>query len=241
MKKSGGIKVVRILYWHSGEGEVSSMNCADFQRVLPEVMESGGGVEETAHLRSCVICSDLIQDLKYIAEAARMLVPMEDPSPRVWASIEQSLEREGLIRPSRGTVRLEPFLIPGVRPRNVYGWAGIAALALVAISMLVFNRLHTPVSAGDPTKSDINITQGIVAPAADVSEEDKPLISAIAKKDPAMGETYKKKLHNAEAYIYDARRALQQDPGDGFARQQLMNAYQQRQMVYESAVSYTTR
>src|SRR5262245_40810797 len=131
MKKSGGIKVVRILYWQSGEGEVSSMNCADFQRVLPEVMESGGGAEETAHLRSCAICSDLVQDLKYIAEAARMLVPMEDPSPRVWTGIEESLQREGLIRPSRGTVRLEPFLIPGVRPRNVYGWAGIAALALV--------------------------------------------------------------------------------------------------------------
>src|SRR5215510_14840553 len=108
MKRSGGIKV-RILYWQSGEGDASCMNCADFQRVLPEVMEGGGGAEETAHLRSCSICSDLVQDLKYIAEAARMLVPMEDPSPRVWESLERSLEREGLIRPSRGTVRLEPF------------------------------------------------------------------------------------------------------------------------------------
>ena len=214
------------------------MNCADFQRVLPEVMESGGGAEETAHLRSCAICSDLVQDLKYIAEAARMLVPMEDPSPRVWANIEQSLESEGLIRPSRGTVRLEPFLIPGARRGNVYSWAGIAALGLVAISLLVFNRLHTPVSVGDTANNGINISTG--TPVADVSEEDKPLISAIAKKDPAMGETYKKKLHNADDYIHDARRSLQQNPSDDFARQQLMNAYQQRQMVYESAVSYTT-
>jgi hypothetical protein len=240
MKKSGGIKVVRVLYWQSGEGEASSMNCADFQRVLPEVMESGGGVEESAHLRSCAICSDLVQDLKYIAEAARMLVPMEDPAPRVWANIEQSLEREGLIRPSRGTVRLEPFLIPGARPRNVYGWAGIAALGLVAISMLVFNRLHAPLSVGDTAKSGINSTQGTTA-AADISDDDKPLISAITKKDPAMGEAYKKKLHNAEDYIYDARRSLQKNPDDDFARQQLMNAYQQRQVVYESAVSYTTQ
>jgi hypothetical protein len=169
-----------------------------------------------------------------------MLVPMEDPSPRVWASIEESLQREGLIRPSRGTVRLEPFLIPGARPHNVYGWAGIAALCLVAISMLVFNRLHSPGVVGDPTAKNV-IIQEPTSPAADVSEEDKPLISAIAKKDPAVGEAYKKKLHNAEAYIYDARQALQQNPGDDFARQQLMNAYQQRDVVYESAVSYTTR
>jgi hypothetical protein len=212
------------------------MNCADFQRVLPEVMESGGDTEETAHLRSCAICSDLVQDLKYIAEAARMLVPMEDPSPRVWSGIEESLQREGLIRPSRGgTVRLEPFLIPGARRGNVYSWTGIAALGLVAISLLVFNRLHTSVSVGDPGKNDINISQG-----TPVAEEDKPLISAIAKKDPAMGETYKKKLHSADDYIHDARLSLQQNPDDDFARQQLMNAYQQRQMVYESAVSYTT-
>lgn len=217
------------------------MNCADFQRILPEVMESGGGVEETAHLRSCAICSDLVQDLKYIAEAARMLVPMEDPSPRVWANIEQSLESEGLIRPSRGTVRLEPFLIPGARPRNVYGWAGIAALGLVAISMLVFDRLHRTDTTGDPTNNDITNNRVIPSGATDVREEDKPLISAITKKDPAMGEAYKTKLRNAEAYIHNARHALQQDPADDFARQQLMNAYQQRQVVYESAVSYTTR
>lgn len=214
------------------------MNCADFQRILPEVMEGGGGAEETAHLRSCAICSDLVQDLKYIAEAARMLVPMEDPSPRVWESLEKSLEREGLIRPSRGTVRLEPFLIPGARRGNIYGWAGIAALALIAISMLVFNRLHSPASVGE---SGINISQGTTPSPVDVSDDDKPLLSAIAQKNPAMGEAYKKKLHNAEAYISDAKRSLQQNPEDAFARQQLMNAYQQRAVVYENAVSYTTR
>ena len=214
------------------------MNCVDFQRVLPEVMESGGGTEETAHLHSCAICSDLVQDLKYIAEAARMLVPMQDPSPRVWESIEKSLEHEGLIRPSRGTVRLEPFLIPGARRGNLYGWAGISALALVAITMLVFNRLHTPASVGE---SGINITQGNIPTQAEVSDDDKPLLSAVAQKNPAMGETYKKKLHNAEAYISEAKHSVQQNPGDAFARQQLMNAYQQRAVVYETAVSYTTR
>ena len=213
------------------------MNCADFQRVLPEVMESGGGAEESAHLHSCAICSDLVQDLKYIAEAARMLVPMQDPSPHVWESIGKSLEREGLIRPSRGTVRLEPFLIPGARRGNLYGWAGISALALVAITMLVFNRLHTA-PAG---KDDINITRVDTPNQTEVSDDDQPLLSAVTQKNPAMGETYKKKLHNAEAYISEAKHSVQQNPGDAFARQQLMNAYQQRAVVYETAVSYTTR
>jgi hypothetical protein len=64
------------------------MNCAEFQKILPEYMESGGSVEEQTHLSSCSVCSDLVQDLQYIAEAAKLLLPMEEPSPRVWQGIQ---------------------------------------------------------------------------------------------------------------------------------------------------------
>src|SRR5438046_4963526 len=89
------------------------MTCAEFQHDLPEFIESGGNQEQMGHLNTCPICSDLVQDLKYIADAARLLVPMHDPSPTVWQGIEQSLRREGLLRPAGGTARLEPFLILG--------------------------------------------------------------------------------------------------------------------------------
>src|SRR5437762_13542456 len=72
------------------------MTCAEFQHDLPEFIESGGKQEQMGHLNTCPICSDLVQDLKYIADAARLLVPMHDPSPTVWQGIEQSLRREGL-------------------------------------------------------------------------------------------------------------------------------------------------
>jgi len=211
------------------------MNCADFQRVLPDIIETGGGAEESSHLHSCAICSDLVQDLKYIAEAARMLVPMEDPSPQVWARIESSLQREGFVRPARGTVRMEPFLISGNRRGNFYGWAGIAAMALIAITMLVFGRLHSVPAVDTGTTAS-------TAPAPEVmSADDKVLLNAIDQKNHSMGEMYKKKLRSVESYITDARHSVKQNPGDDIARQQLMNAYQQKAAVYEMAVSYTTR
>src|SRR5260370_20868621 len=80
-----------------------------------------------------------------------MLVPMEDPSPRVWESIERSLEREGLTRPVRGTVRMDPFLIPGPRRTNFYGWSGIAAVVLAALTILAYQRLQSPTVANGPT------------------------------------------------------------------------------------------
>ena len=78
------------------------MTCAEFQRVLPYIIDTGGNAEQEQHLRECDVCSDLVKDLKYIADQAKLLVPMEDPSPRVWDGLQKSLEREGLVERRRG-------------------------------------------------------------------------------------------------------------------------------------------
>lgn len=74
------------------------MTCAEFQRVLPYIIDTGGNAEQEEHLRHCPVCADLVADLKYIADQAKLLVPMEDPSPRVWEGLQKSLEREGLVK-----------------------------------------------------------------------------------------------------------------------------------------------
>ena len=83
----------------SGTGERKTMTCAEFQEVLPFIFESGGDAKEMEHLKTCQVCSDLVQDLRYIADQAKLLLPLRDPSPQVWDNIQTSLEREGLIRP----------------------------------------------------------------------------------------------------------------------------------------------
>jgi hypothetical protein len=70
------------------------MNCAEFQRDLPYIIDSGGNAEHRAHLATCPVCSDLVSDLRYIAEQAKLLVPMEEPPARVWQNIEQALQQE---------------------------------------------------------------------------------------------------------------------------------------------------
>jgi hypothetical protein len=86
------------------------MTCAEFQEALPYIIDSGGDAEHKAHLESCAVCSDLVSDLKYIAEQAKMLVPMEDPPKRVWNGIQRSLEREGLLtRPAGNRGRVLKF------------------------------------------------------------------------------------------------------------------------------------
>jgi predicted anti-sigma-YlaC factor YlaD len=77
------------------------MNCAEFQRDLPLIIDTGGNGTQEEHLRTCDVCRDLVSDLRYIAEQAKLLVPMEDPSPKVWDGIERRLKTEGLVKPPR--------------------------------------------------------------------------------------------------------------------------------------------
>ncbi len=82
-------------------GRDKQMTCAEFQRDLPLIIDSGGTPEQDEHLHSCDVCRGLVSDLRYIAEQAKLLVPMQDPSPKVWDGIEEKLKLEGLVKPAQ--------------------------------------------------------------------------------------------------------------------------------------------
>jgi hypothetical protein len=80
-------------------GRKDQMTCTEFQSDLPLIIDSGSSPAHDQHLRSCDVCRDLVNDLRYIADQAKLLVTMEEPSPRVWNGIEERLKREGLVKP----------------------------------------------------------------------------------------------------------------------------------------------
>jgi hypothetical protein len=68
------------------------MNCVELQHSLVEI-EDGSGADQRAHLKTCPTCSSLIAELNLIADAATDLRAAEEPSPRVWRSIQNAVER----------------------------------------------------------------------------------------------------------------------------------------------------
>ena len=72
----------------------TSMTCGEFQAQLPELFESGIDLKEQDHLKTCEQCSSLVQDLEYIAQQAKLLLPIHDPSPAVWENIQTTLSSE---------------------------------------------------------------------------------------------------------------------------------------------------
>jgi hypothetical protein len=214
------------------------MNCQKFQEVLPYIIESGGSEEEEGHLRTCPHCAELVQDLKYIATQAKLLLPMHDPSPRVWAGIEQSLHRQGLISEGRPSLMGQITTTHSAQTKSwtPLGWA-LAAIALMGFSLLLINyRPQLP-----PAQS---AAQNVSAPAAAVETAaleaaDQQLVTQVSQQSPAVGRAYEDSLREVNAYISDAQQAVDQDPQDDAAREHLLGAYQQKEMLYEMATART--
>lgn len=80
-----------------GDQDKSSSGCAEFQAQLPHLMESGADLSGQPHLQQCKYCSSLVSDLEYIAQQAKLLLPLHEPSPAVWSNIKGTLTREGLM------------------------------------------------------------------------------------------------------------------------------------------------
>jgi hypothetical protein len=72
--------------------DLGAMTCEEFQDRLPELIGSVGGAVGHPHLRSCVRCRALLDDLESIAEAARQLLPTVEPSDELWKHIESALK-----------------------------------------------------------------------------------------------------------------------------------------------------
>jgi hypothetical protein len=74
--------------------DATNMDCAHFQERLPELFESGADLSADLHLKSCSNCAALVRDLEYIAQQAKLLLPLHDPSPGVWNNIQTAIQRD---------------------------------------------------------------------------------------------------------------------------------------------------
>jgi len=211
------------------------MTCAEFQQELPDVLEGASRAELEAHLRSCPNCSELVSDLKAISEQAHQLRESEEPSPRVWKSIEAALRQEGLIR----DVSTEPrFLAPASRRRwGPAAWlVPIAAVLMVGMVLFINRPLSGPIAqhSRQPELGGISTPASMSARAS--NDDDRQVLSEVERHAPLMKSAYEDNLKNVNAYIRDAQSSVDQNPDDGDARQYLMQAYEQKAMLYEMAL-----
>jgi hypothetical protein len=203
------------------------MNCVELQESLAEI-EDGRSPEQRAHLRSCAECSALVAELDLITSIASELCAAEEPSPRIWNSIEIALRQEGLIRPQRASHSLLPSL------SSPWAWARwmapAAALLLITVGLYVRQHSPSPPIASNP------------APAAAVSDmaiaglNDDDLLQEVALLSPDLKAQYADNLRRVNEYIQDAKTVVAENPNDEEARRSLMEAYQEKAMLFDLAM-----
>jgi hypothetical protein len=202
------------------------MNCLQFENHLSDYLEGVATSDQQAHLNSCSACSGLLADLNLISAEATSLRESYEPSPRVWHSLESQLRRQGLIRQAS-----RPLLPEFFRRWRTAWLVPVAALFLVAAGI----KLYQPARIGD--NQPVAKQQPLATPVMPaVSAEDRDIMTTVASRPPAQVAAYRNDLAQANAFIRDAQEAVKSDPNDIYSQQLLINAYEQKQMVYRLAV-----
>lgn len=205
------------------------MTCVELQESLVE-NESGSSAEQRDHLRNCPECATLVAELLVIACSAGDLRAAHEPDPRVWKSIEASLRREGLIRPQRRSLSLLPSL------GSQWSWARwlVPAAALLLVSLGIYLRQRSQTT--DNGAQNITTPATIVSDAAIAGLNDDDLLQEVGQQSPALQEQYADNLRHVNQYIQDAKNTVAAEPNDEEARRTLMEAYEQKAMLFELAL-----
>jgi hypothetical protein len=201
------------------------MNCVELQQSLADV-EDGGSSEQKAHLRTCPACSALLKELNLIVAAASQLQEANEPSPRVWNSIEFALRQEGLIRPPRAG----RSLVPSFSTRwGAARWLVPAAAMLLLALGIYLRREALP----DQVDHQASVAVAVGNPP---DLDDADLMQEVADNDPAMKTQYAENLRQVNESIRDAQSLVDESPYDEEARRSLMDAYQQKSMLFKMAM-----
>ena len=235
------------------------MKCEDVQQVLPEIIDGSQDAEFQAHLKSCPVCSELVSDLELIASEARQLAETDEPAARVWVKIAAELRAEGLIRePEAASAR--PVQVPNAgRRRNAWWLVPVAAALVAAGAYLVKSKPAAQVASNpavvapapqatnatpadtsaSPHSAEATRKPAVVIPSLNSSErDDQQVLDAVSRSAPMMRASYENQLHSVNSYIRDAQAYAEQNPGDDDARQHLMDAYEQKSMLYQMALDH---
>jgi hypothetical protein len=196
------------------------MLCHELKEVL--AAEEPLSPAAVVHLDGCARCSALLADLKAIQSAAAELAEAEPPA-RLWVSLRNQLEAEGLIHePEAEAVAATPrssFWL-SLRP----ALAGAYLALLVAVGGLFALRMGpvTPDTLGTSEIAGVSVTvPADLIPAAEPGAD-------IRERNPEVTASYTRSLEIIDNFILLCEKTVREEPRNEMAREYLYDAYQQK-------------
>jgi hypothetical protein len=105
----------------------------------------------------------------------------------------------------------------------------MAAVAAIVVAIVAgYYSRNTPPPAG-------STMSGTVASSGTLGADDQQLIRSVSTRGAAATDSYRKNLEDVNAYIADAQKWVAAHPDDLDARDALMRANEQKELLYEMA------
>jgi len=213
--------------------------CYHFEAELQNYLEGENRPLAAAHTRECEFCRVVLEDLEALQAAARAL-PLEEPSPVVWANVRAQLAAEGAFAEHAGGWSRIGQLDFLRRPVPVAAFACLVALGWLLTAPWNYRR-QEPASALASEAGSIGIRA--TAPRGDtgaleqvVRELEKNFRAREGSLAPDVKATYENSLDSLDASIRECSDSLQREPGNSLAHEYLLAAYSQKAEVLSSAL-----
>jgi hypothetical protein len=202
------------------------MQCRDVEVVVEQEGFEPLPQAARAHVAGCRQCQGFVADLRAIVSAAERLPAEIEPPARVWVSLRNQLELEGIIK--------EPVEVPAEEQPS--WWQGVGnlvrtrAFATVAVGLLIAAAGILQLrQTGDPLSSTPSLgPNGLAQTAKFLSEQEIDLRNMHLTSTSPVDATLEQNLQQVDAFIADCERHLKEAPQDDLAREYLSDAYQQK-------------
>jgi hypothetical protein len=206
------------------------MQCSELEQVLEQEGLAPLSPEARQHLTECSACQHYVQDVNTIVTLAHELPAEAEPPARVWVSIRQQLEQEGLIHEGTAPVQAarrqaapwwESFA-------ELFGHRALATVSVVAmiliIALLLFRAPVKPVLRAQDDSFDPTTVSVLSQQEQDLSNMQLASAGDVSAVDASL----RQNLQQVDEFIADCEQHLREQPSDELAREYLTNAYQQK-------------
>lgn len=220
-----------------------SMKCEQFEAILEQ--QDGGDLPAPAlaHLESCADCRALSGDFAAIRDlAVELSLEQEAPPERVWVSLRNQLEAEGLIREphealrSAGSPRLGWWAVLQ-RPAIAGAFLGLILAASGALGFLS-NAPQVSVQSQISPRQEVSPT----LTADNVFKEEiltvgNDSIPGLQRQDSTVTQSIRRNLQLVDNLIAICEKSVREQPDNQMARDYLYGAYQQKAELLATAMN----
>jgi len=219
------------------------MQCKQFEQILEQQDEGALPKAAIAHVETCDACRALSADFRDIHDMALELG--NDgiaPPERVWISLRNQLESEGLIHdaePASQQAAPAPSRWWSVfqRPAFAGAFLGLVLAAGSAVSYLSNFAPRAVQSQLTPQQENSSV------PAADSVFKEEVLtvgndsIPGLQRQDTAVTDSIRRNLQIVDNFIAICEKSVREQPDNQMAREYLYGAYQQKAELLASATT----